>query len=130
MKFENGYGESTFIVYCPLFGEQTSIFFRFFSSSLNWKKGAQFQKNRGIRVDMEGRKGMDGNRFSISNMLVCSMVVYYTPHGGLVAQWWSNMHRRGGQINKRNTYVIVERPLIFIEKKLHFSLNSFAIDKV
>ena len=61
------------------------------------------------------------------------------------AAWWFIIHLMGdwlhnggqictgggGQINKRNTYVIIlERPLIFFEKKLHFSLNSFEVDKV
>ena len=50
------------------------FFFEFFSSSSNWKKEAQFKKIRGFRVDMGGGgKGMDVNRFSITNRLVCNM---------------------------------------------------------
>ena len=54
------------------------FFFEFFSSSSIWKKEAQFKKNRGFRVDMGG-EGMDANRFSIINGLVCNMGVYGPP---------------------------------------------------
>ena len=45
MKFENGYGESTIIVYFPLFGEQTSNFFSsFIRVPLTGKKRRNFKK--------------------------------------------------------------------------------------